>query len=160
MKKLKYILPALVLALGVAACNNSLDKVFDSQTLVEFNDAILRTNATGRTYSITSVPNSVTAGGTTTAQLNLVGRQRSSETTVRVFVDATNSTTPTSSYTLSNGGNVTIPANMSFGSLTLTVGRATSTTAPIGNVVLVLDSTSTDFKPSQNYRRLGFSFRQ
>ncbi|MBC7569170.1 MAG: hypothetical protein H7319_05490 [Spirosoma sp.] len=160
MKKLKYILPALVLTLGVAACNNSLDKVFDSQTLVEFNDAILRTNATGRTYSITSVPNSVTAGGTTTAQLNLVGRQRSSETTVRVFVDATNSTTPTSSYTLSNGGNVTIPANMSFGSLTLTVGRATSTTAPIGNVVLVLDSTSTDFKPSQNYRRLGFSFRQ
>ncbi|WP_019990307.1 hypothetical protein [Rudanella lutea] len=158
MKKLNYILLCALSVLGLAACDNTLDQVFDEQTLVEFNEAILRTNATGRTYSITSLANTPTAGTTSTAQLNLVGRQRSSELTVRVLVDPA-TTAPASSYTLSNGGNVVIPANSSFGSLTVTVGRASSTTAPVGNLVLVIDSTSTDFKPSQNYKRLGFSFR-
>ncbi|KAB7731271.1 hypothetical protein F5984_10755 [Rudanella paleaurantiibacter] len=158
MKKLNYILLCALSVLGLAACDNTLDQVFDEQTLVEFNEAILRTNATGRTYSITSLANTPTAGTTSTAQLNLVGRQRGSELTVRVLVDPA-TTAPASSYTLSNGGNVVIPANSSFGSLTVTVGRASSTTAPVGNLVLVIDSTSTDFKPSQNYKRLGFSFR-
>ncbi len=160
MKKLKYILPALLLTLGVVACDNSLDKVFDEQTLIEFDDAILRTNATGRTFPITSIPNSVTAGGATSARLNLVGRQRSTATTVRVLVDAANTTAAASSYTLVNGGNVVIPADSSFGVLRMTIARATSSTATMGNVVLVIDSTSTDFRPSQNYKRLGFSFRQ
>lgn len=160
MKKLKYVFPALLLTLGIAACDNSLDKVFDSQTLIEFNDAVLTTNAVGRTYPIISLPNSVTGGATRVAQLNLVGAQRSADMTVRVFVDPNGTTASASSYTIANGGNVTIPKGDSFGSLTLTVGRATSTTAPVGNVVFVIDSTSTDFKPSQNYKRLGFSFRQ
>lgn len=160
MKKIKYILPALLLTLGVIACDNTLDKVFDGQTLVEFNEAILRTNATGRTFSITSVPNSTTGAGTTTAQLNLVGAQRKSDLTVRVLVDPVYTTAAATSYTLANGGNVVIRADSSFGIVRMTVGRATSTTAPIGNVVLVIDSTSTDFRPSQNYKRLGFSFRQ
>lgn len=159
MKKISYVLLAALLILGIAACNNNLDKVFDSQTLVEFNDAILRTNATGRTYSITSLPNSVTGNASTIAQLNLIGRQRSSDLTVRVFVDQGTTATP-ASYTLANDGNVVIPANTSIGNLTMTVGRATSTTAPVSNVVLVIDSTNADFKPSQNYKRLGFSFRQ
>lgn len=159
MKKLKYIILSALPLLGLFACNNDLDKVFDEQTLVEFNEAILRTNATGRNYSITSLVNSVTAGATTTAQLNLVGRQRDSEITVRVLVDPKATTVPAGSYTLSNGGNVTIPARSSFGSLSIITGRASSTTAPVGNLVLVLDSTSTDFKPSFYYKRLGYSFR-
>lgn len=160
MKKIKYLLLALSLLLSVVACNNSLDKVFDDQTLIEFNDAVLRTNATGRTYSITSLPNSVTAGTTTTAQLNLVGRKRTSDLTVRVLVDPANTTASATSYTLANGGNVVIRADSSFGILRMAVGKATSSTAAVGNVVFVIDSTSTDFKPSQNYKRLGFSFRQ
>lgn len=146
--------------IGLYACDNSIDKVFDGQTVVEFDEAILRTNATGRLYSITSVPNSITAGGTTTARLNLVGQQRASALTVRVLVDAANTTALASSYTLVNGGNIVIPADSSFGVLRMMVSRATSATAPIGNVVLVIDSTSTDFRPSQNYKRLGYSFRQ
>lgn len=159
MRKIKHLLLAMLPLLGLTACNNSLDKVFDQQTLVEFNDAILRTNATGRTYSITSVANTA-ASATVVAQLNLVGRQRSTDLTVRVLPDPAATTAAASSYALANGGSVTIPANTSFGSLTMTVTRASSTTAPVGNVVLVIDSTSTDFKPSQNYKRLGFSFRQ
>jgi hypothetical protein len=160
MKKLKYIVPALLLTLSIAACNNNLDKVFDTATLVEFNDAILSTNATGRTYPIVSLTNSLTAGVTRTAQVNLVGPQKATDITVRVLVDAANTTAAASSYSVANGGNVVIPANTSFGSLTLVTSRFTSSTAPVGNVVFILDSTSTDFKPSFNYRRIGFSFRQ
>jgi ABC-type Fe3+-hydroxamate transport system substrate-binding protein len=160
MKKINSLLLSLLLLAGIVACNNDLDKVFDSQTLVEFNEAILRTNATGKTYSVTSLPNSITAGTTTTAQLNLVGRKRSSDLTVRVFVDPANTTAAATSYTLANGGNVVIKADSSFGILRMSIGRATSATAATGNIVLVIDSTSADFKPSQNYKRLGFSFRQ
>lgn len=150
----------VLVLLGLYACDNNIGKVFDGQTLVEFNDAIIRTNATGRTFSITSIPTSVTAGGTVVTQLNLVGAQRSSDLTVRVLPDPAFTTAATTSYSLANGGNVVIPATMSVGSLTMVVGRASSTTAPVTNVVLVIDSTSTDFRPSQNYKRLGFSFRQ
>lgn len=159
MRKTTYILSALLLALGMVACDNTLDKVFDSETLVEFNEAILRTNATGRTYSITGVTNT-TAVSTVTAQLNLVGRQRATDLTVRVLPDPAGTTAAATSYTLSNGGTVVFAPNSSTAAITMTVARASSTTAPMGNVVLVIDSTSTDFKPSPNYKRLGYSFRQ
>ncbi len=44
--------------------------------------------------------------------------------------------------------------------MTITVAKASSATAPFGNLILVIDSTSADFKPSQNYKRIGYSFRQ
>ncbi|MGF7215011.1 hypothetical protein GGR92_001151 [Spirosoma lacussanchae] len=163
MKKIPGFIAGALALLMLYACDNSIDKVFDEETLVEFNEAILRTNATGRPYSITALPNSVTAGSSSVATINLVGRQRTSDLTVRVFVDPTATTASPNSYTLSNGGNVTIPGGpngRNVGSLTVTVGRATSSTAPIANLVLVIDSTSTEFKPSQNYKRLGYSFRQ
>ena len=159
MKKLKYILPALLLMLTVAACNNDLNKVFTG-TLVEFNDAVLRTNATGKLYSITSLANTTAVVGTSVAQLNLVGPQRASELTVKVQVDAANTTASATSYTLSNGGAVVFAPNSSTAAVTLTTVKASTPTAPVVNLVLVIDSTSSDFKASQNYKRLGFSFRQ
>jgi hypothetical protein len=159
MKKLKYFLPALLLLVSLAACNNDLNKTFTG-TLLEFDDAILTTNAVGRNFPIISLANSATAGVTRTTRLNLVGPQKASDITVRVIVDPAYSTAATTSYTVANGGNVVIPANTSFGSLTVVTSRFSSTTAPIGNLVFILDSTSTDFKPSFNYRRIGFSFRQ
>lgn len=145
---------------GIYACDNNLDKVFDEQTLVEFQPAVVTANSVGRTYPIISSGNSVTAGSTVTAQLNLVGRQRGTDLTVRVLPDPNGTTAAASSYTLSNGGTVVFAPNSSTAAVTMTIGRATSTTAPVANVVLVIDSTSTDFKPSQNYKRIGYSFRQ
>jgi hypothetical protein len=160
MKKITTFAICVVTLLGMYACNNSLDKVFDDQTLVEFNEAVLRANAVGRSFSITALNNTAAVAITTTAQVNLVGPQRSSDLTVRVLVDPAYTTAAASSYSLVNGGNVTIPANSSFGSLTLVTARASSTTAPVANVVVILDSTAAEFKPSFNYRRLGFSVRQ
>ncbi len=160
MKKITAIIVCIGTLLGIYACNNNIDKVFDGQTVVEINEAILRTNAAGRLYSVTTLPTSVTAGATTTAQLNLVGAQRKSPLTVRLLVDAANTTASPASYTLSNGGNVVIPADSSFGVLRMAVAKASSTTAPMGTVVLIMDSISSDYKASANYKRLGFSFRQ
>ena len=160
MKKIAIVALSVLALAGLYACDNSLDKVFDSQTLVEFQPAVLTANSVGRTYPLISTGNSVTAGATVMAQLNLVGQQRTTDTNVKVFLDPVGTTAPASSYTLLNGGTVVIPANTSVASLTMIVGRATSTTAPVTNVVLVIDSTSTDFKPSQNYKRVGYSFRQ
>lgn len=166
MKKIAIIALCIVGLGGLYACNNSLDKVFDSQTLVEFQPAVLNANSVGRTYPLISTGNSVTAGATVAVQLNLVGLQRATDTNVKILLDPTGTTANPANYTLSNGnatlsngGTVVIPANTSFGSLTMIVGKATSTTAPVTNVVLLIDSTSTDFKPSQNYKRVGYSFR-
>lgn len=130
--------------------------------MVEFQPAVLNANSVGRTYPLISVTNSVTAGNTITTQLNLVGRQRATDLTVQVRPDiGTNATTAlASSYTLSNGGTVVFAPNSSTAAMTISVGRATGATAPIANIVLLIDSTSTDYKPSRNYMRVGYSFRQ
>lgn len=158
-QKIAYCLLALIPVL-TTACFKNYETVFDNQTIIEFNEAVARTPAVGRLYSITNLPNSVTAGATTIARLNLVGQQRGTDLRIRVLPDPVGTTAAATSYTLSDDGNVVIPANSSSGSLTMTVSRASSTTAPITNVLLVIDSTSTDFKASQNYKRLGYSFRQ
>ena len=148
------------MALGLISCFKDMETVYAGLILVEFNEAVIRTPAAGRTYSITSIPNSTTAGNSTVASVNLVGPQRASDLAVKVLVDAAATTASAASYTLVNGGNIVIPANSSVGSFTMLVSRATSATAPIGDVVLVLDSTSADYKANQNYKRLGYSFRQ
>ncbi|MBO0929511.1 hypothetical protein [Fibrella aquatilis] len=167
MKKVLVIAVSVLSLLGLYACDNSLNKTFDPATpFVEFQPAVLTANSVGRFYPLISTGNSVTAGSTQTAQLNLVGRQRSSELTVRVLVDqtgnpaGTGTTAQSSSYTLSNGGTVVFAPNSSTAAMTISVGKATSTTAPVANIVLVIDSTSTDYKASQNYKRVGYSFRQ
>ena len=160
MKKIATVALSVLALISLYACNNDLDKVFDDQTLVEFQPAVVNANSVGRTYPLLSVTNSTTAGNTVTAQLNLVGRQRSTELTVRVAPDAAATTALASSYTLSNGGTVVFAPNSSTAAVSVSVSRASSTTAPLGNLVLVIDSTSTEFKPSQNYKRIGYSFRQ
>lgn len=163
MKRIISFALSAVALLGIYACNNDLNKVFDPQTpLVEFQPAVVNAASAGRTYPLLSVTNSVTAGNSVTVQVNLLGRKPSSDVPVRVLVDPS-TTAAASSYTLSNGGVATFATsapNSNTAGVTLTVARATSSTAPVGNLILVIDSTSTDFKPSRNYMRVGYSFRQ
>lgn len=163
MKKIVSLALGILTLLGVYACNNDINRVFDPQTpLVEFQPAVINANSAGRTYPLISVTNSVTAGNSVTVQVNLLGRKPSSDVPVRVLVDPS-TTAAASSYTLSNGGVATFATsapNSNTAGVTLTIARATSTTAPVGNLVLVIDSTSTSFKPNRNYMRVGYSFRQ
>jgi len=149
----------LAISLLVTACFKDLEIKYDGPTQIEFETAVRTNPAVGLTYPLVASANNTTLGPVLTTQLNLVGPQRSSDLTVRVLVEPTLTTTSASSYTLLNGGSVVIPANSSVGSLSIAVSRATSTTAPIRNLVVILDSTSNDFKASPNYRRVGFTIR-
>lgn len=148
------------LSLVVTACFDDMEIKYDGPAQVEFETTVRTNPAVGRTYPLISSGNSVTAGPTVITQLNLVGPLRSNDLTVRVLPETPATTAPASSYTLLNGGNVVIPANTSVGSLSIAVARATSSTAALANLVLVIDSTSTDYKANANYRRLGFTIRQ
>lgn len=158
----KYSLLALLVAIPLlmTACFDDLSIRYDGPTQVEFESAVRTNPAVGRTYPLISSANSTTSAPVLTTQLNLVGPQRTSDLTVMVAVESPLTTASANSYTLLNGGNVVIPANSSVGSLSVAVSRASSTTAPLGALVIVLDSTSTDFKASPNYKRIGFTIRQ
>lgn len=158
----KSIICAILMAIPVllTACFKDLSIKYDGPTQVEFESAVRTNPAVGRTYPLISSANSTTSAPVLTTQLNLVGPQRASDLTVKVLVEPPLTTASASSYTLLNGGSVLIPANSSFGSLSIAVGRASSTTATLGALVIVLDSTSSDFKASPNYKRIGFTIRQ
>lgn len=159
MKKISLYVLLAALTCCMAACFNDMTIKYDGPLQVEFESAVRTNPAVGRTYPLISVGNSVTAGPTQVSQLNLIGPQRSSDLTVRVLVEPVLTTAPATSYTLLNGGNVVIPANSSVGSLSIAVSRATSATASLGTLVITLDSTSSEFKASPNYKRIGFTIR-
>jgi hypothetical protein len=149
----------LAVSFLTTACFKDLEIKYDGPAQVEFETAVRSNPAVGLTYPLIASANSTTLGPVLTTQLNLVGPQRSSDLTVRVLVEPTLTTTAATSYTLLNGGSVVIPANSSVGSLSIAVSRATSTTAPIRNLVVILDSTNADFKANPNYKRVGFTIR-
>jgi hypothetical protein len=159
MKNIRIYGLLVALTLSLTACFKDLEIVYDGPTQVEFEQAVRLNPAFGRTFPIIAASNTPTISTTQVAQLNLVGPQRGSDLQVRVLVEPSLTTALPTSYTLVNAGNVVIPANSSVGSLSVVVSRATSTTAPLSNLVLTLDSTSTDFKASPNYKRIGYSIR-
>jgi hypothetical protein len=150
----------IALSVLTTSCFDDMEIKYDGPTQVEFETAVRTNPAVGRTYPLVATANSLTASPTVTTQINLVGPQRSSDLTVRVLPEATTTTAAAQSYTLLNGGNVVIPANSSFGSLSVAVSRATSATAALANLVIVIDSTNTDYKANPNYRRIGYTIRQ
>lgn len=150
----------IALSVLTTSCFDDMEIKYDGPTQVEFETAVRTNPAVGRTYPLVGTANSLTASPTITTQINLVGPQRSGDLTVRVLPETTTTTAATRSYTLLNSGNVVIPANTSFGSLSIAVSRATSATAALANLVIVIDSTNTDYKASPNYRRIGYTIRQ
>ena len=86
--KQKLIFPLVaLLAIGLSSCFKNMETIYAGPTLVEFNEAVTRAPASGRAYSILTVSNSITAGNSTVASVNLVGPQRTNDLTVRVLVD-------------------------------------------------------------------------
>ena len=57
---MKKIIIALfsVLSLGFfTSCFEDIDKTFDEQTVVEFQDAVIKSPAVGKTYPVTAIAN-------------------------------------------------------------------------------------------------------
>lgn len=171
MKKITIIVLAFV-GMIFSSCIKNDDIIFTG-SVVEFDAAVYNANSTGVTYPIltrlpgygraaitsgaTADPSITRTSGAIKFRVNLVGRQRSTPQVIGVSVDA--ASTALSGVHYSVPATVTIPANSSFGELTVTVINTgvSSTTAR----VLVLDLQGNgEIGASANDRRLGISIAQ
>ncbi|MFN3851900.1 MAG: DUF4843 domain-containing protein [Spirosomataceae bacterium] len=158
MKKILSILLVSIMTFSLTSCFEEIDKTFDEVTYVEFQEAITRTVAVGKTYPLIAVANG--AGVMTTTRINLVGRQRPTDTQIKYSIDKNETTAVEgTNFRLTDGGTITIKANESFGTAGIEILRAPAQAGRTVNVVLVLESGVSDILVSENYKRLGFTIR-
>jgi hypothetical protein len=147
----------LLLMLSLSSCFETIDKIYDTDTVVEFNETVTLTPAAGKTYPLISVVNGL---GERKSKINLVGKQRSADVSVKFSVDKTNSTAVEGvHFKINNGGIATISANNSFGDCSIEILKAPAQTGQTVNLVLMLDGDGGDVKPSENFKRIGFAIR-
>ena len=156
---MKKILITLVVSISImlTSCFKELDKVLDDKTYIEFQEAIVRTVAVGKTYPLIATVNG--AGVVATTRINLVGRQRATETQVKYTIDQTESTAKEGvHYKINDGGTITIKANDSFGTANFEILRAPIVAGDNGKTftVVLLLADGSDFKASENYKRIGY----
>jgi Domain of unknown function (DUF4843) len=160
------ILTLLALVLNGCIKNNPpITKEF----IVELDAASWNANSLGVNYPImTLVPNSGVAGGgasltrstgTFNLRVNLIGAQRSTATNFSYQVVTSETTAIAGTHYTSLSGTGTIPANSSFGTISVPLlNPGVSSTTP---VVLVMELVSNaDAKASLNYGKIGFRISQ
>ena len=125
MKKIFGIAMALVTSIMMSSCFKDNQPVFDSLYLVEFQDAVVTAPALNKTFPILSVAN---GAGLQTRRINLVGRQRETEESIKFSVDPVETTAKEGVHYSLEGG----------------------------VLVLVLEGNGNDVKPNENYKKLGF----
>lgn len=158
MKKILSILLVSIMTFSLTSCFDEIDKTFDEVTYVEFQEAITRTVAVGKTYPLIAVANGV--GVVTTTRINLVGKQRPADTQIKYSVDKTESTAIEGThYKLNDNGTITIKANESFGTAAVEILAAPAEAGKTVDLVLVLESGVSDILVSENYKRLGYRIR-
>ncbi len=152
------------------------DPVLFSGSVVEFDAAVWNTPATGQVYPIlTRVPGygraiSTNATAPSTAdplitrtsgniefRVNLVSAQKSEDQSISVSVVAEKSTAISGTH-FTIPSTITIPANSSFGILTVAVINPGATSGSV-DLVVQLDGNST-IKPSENYKQIGIRIAQ
>ena len=146
----------ITVTIGLSSCFKDM-KVIYADMQVEFQETVVRAPTAGKLYPLISVNNGV---GVQTTRVNLVGPQRPTATEIKVSLDASNTTALDGThFKLGNNGTVTIPANSSFGDLSIEILKAPAQAGKTVNLVLKLDGNSTDIKPSENYRYLGYAIK-
>jgi len=168
MKRIFFI-TTLLAAFVLNGCVKN-DPVIYSDTKIEFDAAIWNANGAGLTYPIlTSVPAQNTATGTgqptitrtsgsVQLRVNLVGAQRSTPVTFTYQVVGAESTAVAGTHYTAPSGTGTIPANSSFGIITIDILNPGATS---GSKILVLQlSDNSDVKVSINYAKVGLSIAQ
>ena len=168
MRKILFSI-SLLSALFLGGCIKN-DPVLVEQSKVEFDAAVWNANSVGQTFpTMTRIPAlgvvtptsaaSITrATGTFTVRVNLVGPQRSAATDFTYTVNAASTAVAGTHFTALSGTG-SIPANSSFGFITINVinpGVSSSTPA-----VLILELTNNaNFTTSVNYAKVGLSISQ
>jgi len=168
MKRIFFIITiAAVFALNGCTKN---DPVIWEGAQIEFDAAIWNSNAAGQTYPIltrvpaqgtvtgTTQPTLTRSSGTVQVRVNLVGAQRGAPTNFTYQVVSAESTAVAGTHYTAPSGTGTIPANSSFGIITINILNPGAST---GSRVLVLQLTDApDAKVSVNYAKVGLSISQ
>lgn len=169
MKRILFSITVLS-AFFLSSCIKN-DPVLYQDSKVEFDGAVWNANSVGVTYPIltrvpsqgvatpTSQPAITRTSGSFNLRVNLVGPQRSTATTFSYTVDAASSTAVAGTHYTAFSGTGTIPADSSFGVVTVNVlNPGVSSTTP---AVLVLQLTDNEnFKANVNYAKVGLSISQ
>lgn len=160
---------AICFTVLLSACIKNDDVIFQ-ESQVEFDAATWNARAAGLTYPVlsrvpavgtnttTAQPAITRATGSFTVRVNLIGAQRNADTEFTYRVVAAESTAVAGTHYSAFSGTATIPANSSFGTITVNVLNPGPTS---GSVVLVLELTdNTNFKAAKNYAKIGLSISQ
>ena len=151
----------LVVVISVTSCyNKELDYTFNETKLVELEDAVRRTPASGVTYPIIAVTRT---SGTQSLMVNLVGEQLKSSQEMTFSIDTAISNLLSASTIRAvegthfnlNGGKFTFKQDTSFSFIRVNVLDVPAQTGRTALLLLKLDGSS-DIKASENYRRVGF----
>lgn len=168
MKKIFFITTMLAAITWNGCIKN--DPVVYKDTKIEFDAAIWNANGAGLTYPIltrvpaqniatgASQPSITRTSGSVQLRVNLVGAQRSTPTTFTYQVVSAESTAVAGTHYTTPSGTGTIPANSSFGIITIDILNPGATS---GSKVLVLQLIdNNDVKVSVNYAKVGLSIAQ
>ncbi len=177
MKKYSFLVYIGLVSLFLTSCIKEEDKTFTGDSVVEFDATVFNSVAVGYTYPIlvraagygrgvstTLDPTITRTSGTVKLRVNLVGAQRSTDEllTYRVMTEAV----PTAPNILAisgthytTGNTLTIPANSSFGEITINIQNpGVSSTIPT-EVHLELVG-NTNVKASANYKKVAIRIAQ
>jgi hypothetical protein len=172
MKKIIYYLIAALLIFNLSSCIKNDEKIF-AGSVVEFDATVLNTPATGKKFPIlTRVPGYgrpvytgspadpliTRTSGTIKFRVNLVGPQRSTDQTINYQVVSAETTGIAGTH-YTTGTSFVIPANSSFGEVTVNIlNPGVSSSTPR---ILVLELLgNSEIPPSANYKFLGISINQ
>jgi hypothetical protein len=164
--KLILIIPVLLLVMGSCIEN---EPILFTESVAEFDATVWNAPAVGTNYPIltrvagygraatTADPLITRTSGAIKFRVNLVSAQYPIDQVLNVSVVA-DRTTAVSGTHFTLPSTVTIPANSSYGEVTVTVLNPGPSS---GSVTLVMQIDGNDtVKPSENFKRLGISIPQ
>jgi hypothetical protein len=148
MKKILFIF-SLVMVFVLGSCIEQNYPIWKGAE-VEFQAAVVNAPVSGQSYPRLTVANDVT-GGVVNLQVNLVAEQRANDETITYRV-VPEGTTAVAGTDFNVSGSLTIPANTSFGTLSVAI---VNTGAIGGSVDLLLElEGNATIVPSENYKRV------
>ena len=170
---MKKILPSgiiVFLVFTLTGCIKNTLTTYQDTPKVEWDAASWNANAVGVTYPIltrvptfnaatgTSQPLLTRSSGTIQLRVNLVGAQRSTDLQFAYFVSGAESTAVAGKHYTALSGNGTIPANSSFGYVSIPILDPGATSGTVDLVLQLSDNTA--LQASVNYSKLGLRIAQ
>jgi hypothetical protein len=165
----KIFITTVFTALLFTSCIKNEEVIFKGSQ-VEFDAAIWNANSAGITYPIltripaqgiatpTSQPTLTRTSGTVQLRVNLVGAQSSSPITFNYQVVSGETTAVAGTHFTALSGTGTIPANSSFGLISVDILNPGATSGSKVLVLQLIDGAGS--KVSFNYSKVGLSISQ